>query len=33
MSRWRREADPDKLRQALVNLVDNACKYSPAGGR
>jgi two-component system, OmpR family, phosphate regulon sensor histidine kinase PhoR len=25
--------DPDKLRQVLVNLVDNAVRFSPGGGR
>ena len=27
------EADPDKLDQILTNLVNNAIKYSPSGGR
>jgi signal transduction histidine kinase len=28
----RAEADPDKLRQIVSQLVDNALKYSPEGG-
>jgi two-component system phosphate regulon sensor histidine kinase PhoR len=28
----RTQADPDRIQQALVNLLDNAVKYTPSGG-
>lgn len=31
--RLRLQADPKRVRQAMANLVDNAIKYTPSGGR